>query len=316
MTMAEGFAVDASTGRAYAIERCFNGTTNGTAVYELLRDFDSDSPAGGARYIGFVPYVVARLAINSLGEAYVLGPKPPGGVNDLHLHRLDLTTAQTWSIGPTGLSTPSTVVSASVRDLAFDSNDHLWAMVRRYGPPNYQEYYELHRIDTTTGLSTAISTLQVAPNQGVFGLAFLPAPDFAPYCTAKVNSLGCSPSVSAEGYPSVSAPWGFDVRCTNLRSQSNGTLVFGLSGRATLPFRGGSLCVQPPLVRTGLQSSNGSTTPDCSGVWTLDFNTWISNHIALPAGVTVQAQWIGRDSGFFPPLDWTLSNALEFTLLP
>jgi hypothetical protein len=316
MTGQVGFAYDFSASKAYTIENCFNGMTNGTAVYELLSDFDSDNPAGGARYIGFVPYWVQRFAINSQREAYVLGPKPAGGANDLYLHRLDLDAAQTWAIGPTGLQTPSTQVRAHVRDLAFDSNDHLWAMVQIYGPPNHQEYYELHRIDTTTGLSTSISTLQVGPNQGVWGLAFLPAPDFAPYCTAKVNSLGCSPSVSAEGSPSVSAPWGFDVRCTNLRSQSNGVLVFGLSGRATLPFHGGALCVQPPLVRTGLQSSNGSPNPDCSGVWTLDFNTWIHQHVALPAGVTVQAQWIGRDSGFLPPLDWTLSSALEFTLLP
>lgn len=55
------------------------------------------------------------------------------------------------------------------------------------------------------------------------------------YCTAQVNSLGCTPQVTHQGAPSASASSGFTIRATSLRNQQNGLLFYGVSDRAALP---------------------------------------------------------------------------------
>jgi hypothetical protein len=103
-----------------------------------------------------------------------------------------------------------------------------------------------------------------------------------------------------------------------VNNQTSGTLAFSLGARTALPFGGGSLCLAPPLRRTGMFASGGTpgALADCSGAWQLDFNAWMSLNTALPAGTTVRAQWLGRDPGFAAPNNWSLSDALEFDLRP
>lgn len=150
------------------------------------------------------------------------------------------------------------------------------------------------------------------------GLTFLPATQQTNYCTAKVNSLGCATTIEGDGFPSSTATSGYTISASNLRNQSWGALTVGVRGRASLPFGGGVMCVRAPRRTIAPQGSSGAALPaaDCSGVWNLDFNTWMDGQVELPAGVAVQAQWLGRDSGFAAPNNWTLSDALEFILRP
>jgi hypothetical protein len=60
------------------------------------------------------------------------------------------------------------------------------------------------------------------------------------YCTAKINSLGCLPAIGFTGVPSATSGIGFVVRGTNVRNNKNGLLFYGVSGRASLPFQGGT----------------------------------------------------------------------------
>jgi hypothetical protein len=138
------------------------------------------------------------------------------------------------------------------------------------------------------------------------------------YCTAKTNSLGCVPAIDAQGYASPTASSGFTISAAEIRNQTHGALCFTASGRAALPFGGGTLCVASPWRRASVLPSEGTPLPfaDCTGTWDLDFNTWMSTHVALPAGLTIQCQWLGRDSGFASPYNWTLTDAMEFTLRP
>jgi hypothetical protein len=143
------------------------------------------------------------------------------------------------------------------------------------------------------------------------------------YCTAKTNSLGCVPAISSVGMPSATAGSGFDIRAVNVRNQKNGLLFYGLNGPVAIPFQGGTLCVQTPLRRTVGVQSGGSALPinDCSGVFSLDFNAFAAGALGgspSPAltipGTQVHAQWWGRDSGFPPPNNTTLSDALSFLM--
>jgi hypothetical protein len=139
------------------------------------------------------------------------------------------------------------------------------------------------------------------------------------YCTAKTNSAGCTPQIGYFGTPSVSAATGFHVYATGVVNRAPGLLIYGTSGRATIPFGGGWLCMNSPIRRTQLQNSGGNPVGvDCSGTYHLDFGAWIATGTdpGLIAGTTVEAQYYSRDNGFAVPNNIGLTNALEFTLVP
>ena len=147
----------------------------------------------------------------------------------------------------------------------------------------------------------------------------------AAYCTAKLNSLGCTPAIAGIGTPSASAGTGFIVSAANVRNNKNGLLLYGVSGRASLPLQGGTLCVKSQIKRTGALNSGGTPAPvnDCSGVYAIDMNTFalsVGPPVPLPAlqvpGTIVDCQWWGRDPGFAAPNNTTLSNGLEYTVCP
>ena len=198
-------------------------------------------------------------------------------------------------------------------DFAVNSNGDVYASF--WTPTNLYAFASgIYKIDIATGTATLVK--QAYP--GYSGLTFLPATQQTNYCTAKVNSLGCTPTIEGEGFPSSTATSGYTISASNLRNQSWGALTIGVRGRAALPFGGGVMCVRAPRRTIAPQGSGGAALPaaDCSGVWSVDFNTWMDGQVELPAGVAVQAQWLGRDSGFAAPNNWTLSDALEFILRP
>ncbi len=144
-----------------------------------------------------------------------------------------------------------------------------------------------------------------------FGPILANANTVASYCTGKVNSLGCTPSVSFTGTPSRSGA-GLTVLCGNVISQKNGLLFWGF-GQAAAPFQGGTLCVLPPTVRTPLTSSGGSPSgADCTGSWAFTFDTAYYQQWSVDPGETIFAQFWGRDPQSASTT--TLSNALRFTV--
>ncbi|MBM3991226.1 MAG: DNRLRE domain-containing protein [Planctomycetes bacterium] len=144
----------------------------------------------------------------------------------------------------------------------------------------------------------------------------LPGP--TPYCTAKVNSLGCTPAIGSSGSPDFNAGSGFAITLTNTLNQKSGLLFYGTLGPAASPFQGGTMCVQPPVLRTVAQTSGGSAMPanNCSGSFSYDFNVLIASGVnpLLTAGRLVCAQYWSRD----PAATFTtnLSNALRFYIYP
>ncbi|MEO6707994.1 MAG: hypothetical protein ABI054_12100 [Planctomycetota bacterium] len=149
--------------------------------------------------------------------------------------------------------------------------------------------------------------------------------DSTTYCTAKLNSIGCTPSIASTGQASASASAGFSVRASNVRNQKVGLLMYGVTSRNYAPFQGGFLCVLPPVRRSPPTNSGGTPIPasDCSGVYTIDMNAFAhgllgGNPLAAlkTAGTVVDCQWWGRDAGFPFPNNTTLSNGLEYLVCP
>lgn len=145
------------------------------------------------------------------------------------------------------------------------------------------------------------------------------------YCTSKVNSLGCTPTISAIGDPSASAAHGYVVSSVNLRNRKSGLLLYGDGGRASVPLGGGVLCIAGVVRRSVGLTSGGSPAPanDCSGVLALDMNAFRAGLMGgVPAsflstpGTVIDAQFWARDPGFSAPNNVQLSNGLEFVVGP
>ncbi len=145
----------------------------------------------------------------------------------------------------------------------------------------------------------------------------------ATHCTAKINSLGCSPTIAHSGQPSASAGGGFVVSASLVLNQKSGTLFYGYNGRVVVPFQGGFNCVALPVVRTRTAQSGGSPigVSDCSGVFAIDMNAFASGALGgaphptlTTVGSVINCQWWGRDPAMPQPTQ--LSNALEYVVCP
>lgn len=143
------------------------------------------------------------------------------------------------------------------------------------------------------------------------------------YCTAKTNSLGCTPSIASSGTPSSTVGSGFTISATMLRNNKPGLLLYTSAGHANAPFQGGILCLQAPIKRSIALNSNGTPQPvnDCSGRYSIDMNSFAQGALGgTPAlflrtpGTIVDTQFWGRDPGFPTPFDSTLTNAFEYSV--
>ncbi len=136
------------------------------------------------------------------------------------------------------------------------------------------------------------------------------------YCTAKVNSQGCTPEIDFTGTPSASQPGAFLITATNVINQKSGILFYGLAPAGT-PFQGGTRCAGGALRRTAIQYSGGSPLPaNCSGTFAFDMNARIQSGVdpALVPGAAVFTQYYYRD----PPSSFGsgLTDAVAFTICP
>ena len=138
----------------------------------------------------------------------------------------------------------------------------------------------------------------------------------AVYCAAQRNSLGCKPGISGTGSPSASAGSGFTVGVQNLISSSYGFFFYSTRKPLIAPFQGGYLCMPQPIRRMPLQATGGSTAPDCSGSFALDFNAWIATGAdpMLVAGENACVQAWSRDPG--SATGSNLSDAIVFAIGP
>ena len=250
------------------------------------------------------------------------------------------TTPGAWTLVSTGMATSQ----GAGQPTLFDVSD--------FSLPFGTRGFAIHYVDATmryttgNGMNQQVSdanlqidlgavipglfTGAVQPDRvGNFTLCYdlNPPGDLTPYCLPKVNSLNCTPAIGANGTPSASATSGFTVECVLVRNNKSGLLFYRTGGtQAGVAFQCGTLCVGPAgIKRTPAQSAGGTPPPndDCSGRYALDMNAFAAGAAGgnpdpglLAPGTLVHCQWWGRDQGFNPPCNTTLSNGGEYTVLP
>ena len=136
------------------------------------------------------------------------------------------------------------------------------------------------------------------------------------YCTAKTNSLGCTPAMGSSGSPSASSAAPFLVTASSVLNQRAGLCFYGFGARAAA-FQGGTMCVQSPVRRTPVQNSGGNASgDDCSGSYAFDMNARIQLGVDpdLTAGATVYGQYWSRDPASASTTG--LTDALAFEIAP
>jgi hypothetical protein len=201
----------------------------------------------------------------------------------------------------------------------FDSSNNQIGSANANVPADCNWYW--NGWETASGNSD-IKRIQLISN--AFGGAFLDMDDLVyesgctgnrmVYCTSKVNSAGCTPSIGSTGIPSATAGSGFVISTVNELDNRNGLYFYSKTGSNNSPFQGGFLCALAPLIRTPVQNSGG--TPPCGGMYSIDFNAYIASGVdpALVSGQQVWMQTWSRDPA--SPSTTNLSDALTFVICP
>ena len=311
-----GLAMHPTTGVLYA---------TGSNGFQSLALFTFDKQTGVPTLIGqcggqccVAPF---GFNINGLGfrddgtlfaNGFALSDVPVNGAYS-QLFTVDITTGLATHVGPHGINVGRQLAYS---DLAFGANGILYSMGSTSASTN-----GLYSVDPLTGAATVLGNMS-HPMGSDGGLTFVPDEIPTPYCTAKQNSLGCSPRIFGAGAPSASAGSGFVVSGMNVLNNKPGLLLYTNGGKAAAPFAGGFLCVGAPVRRTIGLSSGGNPPPsDCSGVYSIDLNAFAVGalggspqpFLTVP-GTVVDAQYWGRDPGYAAPNNATLSNGLQFEI--
>lgn len=141
----------------------------------------------------------------------------------------------------------------------------------------------------------------------------------APYCSAGSSASGCTAGLSAVGVPSASAPSGFVATASGVEGNKSGIFYWGTNGRQAVPWGASSSfqCVVPPVVRGGQLGGSG-TSGQCDGTTSQDLaQRWADKPAGNPGpGAVVQLQFWYRDPQNPSGTTTSLSNALEFSVLP
>jgi hypothetical protein len=135
------------------------------------------------------------------------------------------------------------------------------------------------------------------------------------YCTAKLNSQGCFPVLSAQGSPTASGADDLVLVANQTINQKAGLFIHSFKPGVIHTFPG-TICLGAPISRSPGSSTGGNAGPDdCSGVLSFHLSHAYMASQGMVPGSLVHAQAWFRD--FAAPLNqFGLSQGLAFVIAP
>ena len=138
-------------------------------------------------------------------------------------------------------------------------------------------------------------------------------------CASGISGLGCEAHMSASGTPSRSLSTGFELLVSGVDGKREGMIYWGRASGQTLQWGQGTSyqCVAPPVTRTGVQSSGG-TSGACDGEYLLDFNAWMA---ASPGKAPLPGELVYVQAWYRDPLNTSgrksvLTEGVQFAICP
>jgi len=140
----------------------------------------------------------------------------------------------------------------------------------------------------------------------------------ATYCEGKVNSLGCTPSISASGSASLGGASTLTLTASNLVNGQFGLFVYGTEVAAD-PAYGGTLCVGGNVVRLLEPGDSGGPGPagtTCGGSFTRVIDGAFLAGAGFGVGDEFFCQWVHRDPLASDGSGAGLTDAAAFLVCP
>jgi hypothetical protein len=134
------------------------------------------------------------------------------------------------------------------------------------------------------------------------------------YCTAKLNSRGCLPTMSWSGSPTLSGADDFHVRATDVLRDKIGIMIWSTVGPASGPFFGGTLCIAPSIRRSPLLVSTPTGSGTCIGIFDYHFTQAFMVNKGLQPGSLIYLQYWHRDPAQADGTGIGLTDGLEATI--
>lgn len=303
------------------------GYQPGSMTFRVLRTFAS--PTGDLSSFGVAVAGMGDLNADGVVDCAIASPAAHSVYAYSGATGAILWTFSAPSLAPSVLSPAGDVDSDGVQDLLVGAPNQARvdlvsgangaSLETVVGPPSFGAslagQLDLDAdgcLDFVVGAPSSALTRVISTDCGV-------APPMT-YCVSSLTTGGCTPSIGVAGRASISNATNCAVTTASVDGQRNGTTFYGVAS-ASLPWAVGStstLCVAPPLQRSGLANSNG-TAGACDGALAFDLNGYLAAHpTALGSPFTVGRKlfvqgWF-RDNG--APKNSNLSNAVEVTLGP
>ena len=270
-------------------------------------------------------------AINDSGDCVGYGNTASSGWNK---QAMRYTEGVGWKAFNTPLITASAMDIAENGDTTYQLGTfglHVW--VEGYGniplqntlAPAYAHFDVSGAFAPYISPGSLIATNGADTSTGESGIVLLTPLHSTPataYCTAGTSASGCTATLSGVGAASATASSGFELRAFTVEGAKDGLFFWGTNGRQANPWGSGTSlqCVAPPVNRGGLLTGTGAAGA-CDGTFVQDLNARWCSTCPKPgqnpgAGAVVQAQLWYRDPLNTSNQTTSLSDAVEFTVLP